>query len=216
MTASLELPPEVREFLDRAAEFNSGPLGIHVLDPAESARQTALLREMEVADRMGLIQLDDANDSNPYCYITSGPAAGMVIHFSHDPEPVIKFPSLDFFAGFLIALKAQDTALWDTEKSAPEHPDQMALGLALRELAGSDDEHAQFLICTYLPTLRADPAAVLGTLAAHPDFFVRESTAEVLGVARIADSRGLLETLAGDRHGQVKSAAQRSLDRWKA
>lgn len=216
MTVPPDLPPEVLEFLDRAAEFNSEELCINVLDRAESVRQTALLRDMEVAALMGLVQLDDANDSNPYCCITRGPAAGMVIHFSHDPEPVIKFPSLDFFAGFLISLKAQGIALWDTERSAPEHPDQMALGLALRELAASTDEHAQFLICTYLPTLRADPADVLGTLAAHPDFFVRESAAEALGMARIPGTRGLLDTLATDQHGQVKSAARRSLDRWAA
>src|SRR5687767_8343647 len=52
------------------------------------------MRGISVVGILGLWVLDDANDSNPFAYISKGPCAGMIIHFSHDPEPRVAFSSL--------------------------------------------------------------------------------------------------------------------------
>lgn len=50
-----------------------------------------------IPDELGLWVLDDANDSNPFCYITKGPCQGAVLHLHHDDESTVDFPDLQSF-----------------------------------------------------------------------------------------------------------------------
>ncbi|CAN5906957.1 hypothetical protein BH11VER1_BH11VER1_07900 [soil metagenome] len=69
----------------------------HILNLNAACEYTKMLNGIPVVDRLGLWALNDANDSNPYCYISKGPCQGGVILFSHDPEPEIRFSSLANF-----------------------------------------------------------------------------------------------------------------------
>jgi hypothetical protein len=43
---------------------------------------------------MGLVVLNDTDDSDHYCVITRGPAAGAVVIMPHGDSPSFAFPSL--------------------------------------------------------------------------------------------------------------------------
>lgn len=205
------LPKEVVTFLSRRNELNTPDLMINVLDSTTSAKMTSGMQSMSVGKHLGLVVLDDANDSNPYCFITGGVATGMVGHFNHDPEPRIEFESLDAFEKFLRELRARNHELGEVEVATPAHPNQVALAAVLSELArATEHKDTEFLICLYLPLLRGEHRQVLERLGAHENFFVREAVAEAIGSAQLPDSDAVVRALVEDPHPQVRSAAMRA------
>lgn len=204
-------PSEVLQLLSRRGELNSTALGINLLAESASAEKTSVMHGISLVKRLGLVVLDDADDSNPYCFITGGVAAGMVVHFNHDPEPRIEFGTVLAFENFLRQLHAQEQSLGDVEPTSPAHPDQVALAAVLRELArATEDVDAESLICLYLPLLRGEHRPTLEALAAHPDFLVREALADAIGNAALPDSTEVLRALSTDPHSQVRQAALRA------
>jgi hypothetical protein len=199
----------VLSLLRRRDEINDDELSIHLLDEHQTA---ARLHSKSVWGRLGLVTLDDAEDSNPYVLITRGVCAGMVAHYFHDPEPQVEFATLQAFEAFLRDLRERRVPLNAEDRTPTEHRDQAALAGALLELACADDDaDAGWLICFYLGVLRRDDRNVLTVLAAHQDFFVREAAAEALGRIQTSNAADLLNMLASDVHPQVVSAARRSV-----
>src|SRR5580765_2683973 len=120
--------------------------------PFDKARDySQKMRGISVVDRLGLWMLDDANDSNPFSYISKGPCAGMVIHFSHDPEPEIAFSSLKTFLTAMNDAGARGTDIDDIEKEKISLP----LDQAINELAAEGTDEATFLLTVYLPVAAA-------------------------------------------------------------
>ncbi len=209
---SFHVPEDVESFFTRARSLNDPALLINILEPASSAAYTESLRGIPVANRLGLIALDDANDSNPYCLITNGPASGMVVHFSHDPEPKIEFLSLDAFEAFLVKLHEQRACIFEMDAPLVSHPDQSLLDASILSLIDEQpSDEVEFLICLYLPLLRGDHAYLLARLATYDNFLVREAVAEAIGSAGLSGSKEILVKLTGDLHPQVQSAAVRAL-----
>jgi hypothetical protein len=203
------LPDDVSSLLRRRDQFNDEELRINLLDEPKAL---ARLASDPIWGRLGLVTLDDAGDSNPYVLITRGVCAGMVAHFSHDPEPQVEFASLQEFEYHLCDLRRRRVAIDAEDRVPPAHPDQAALSGALLELACADDDaDAAWLICFYADLLHDDQHGVLKVLATHRDFFVREAAAQTLGRADVPHRRALLEQLAVDGHGQVAAAARRSI-----
>lgn len=205
----MNLPAEVLRLLRLRDELNAPDLMINVLDEDACLRRSQDLQSMSVGRRLALYALDDANDSNPYCYIGAGVAAGMVVHFNHDPEPRIEFDSVMAFEAFLRSLRDNGEELGTIDVASPAHPDQTALAAALRELMQGDDD-AEFLLCLYLPLLRGEHAALLTDLSVYDNFFVREALADVIGAGSLPGSDALLQSLTADAHPQVRNAAQRA------
>jgi hypothetical protein len=207
-----DTPEEVRELMRNRESFNEPDLQINILSEAASAKYTGAMRSMSVGNELGLVVLDDANDSNPYCYVANGPAAGMVVHFNHDPEPKIEFLNLKAFQDFLIELRNRSEPIWSAEIPSPAHPNQELLVRSLTELAESPpDDDVQFLICLYLPLLRGERVELLSQLSRSEDFFVREAVADHIGAFQFSGSEALVLDLANDAHPQVRSAAMRAI-----
>jgi len=203
------LPADVVSLLRRRDEINDAELGIHLLD---EQRAMARLDASSVWGRLGLVTLDDAENSNPYVLITRGVCRGMVAHFFHDPEPQVEFATLQDFEDFLSDLRRCRKSLDEEDRPPAGHPDQGALAGALLELACADDDaDASWLICFYAPLLRDDHLEVLKALATHDDFFVREAAAEALGRIDVDEAADLLNKLASDKHPQVAAVAHRSI-----
>jgi hypothetical protein len=203
------LPADVVSLLRRRDEINDAELGIHLLD---EQRALARLDASSVWGRLGLVTLDDAEDSNPYVLITRGVCRGMVAHFFHDPEPQVEFATLRDFEDYLRDLRSRRKRLDEDDRPPAAHPEQTALAGALLELACADDDaDAAWLICFYAPLLRDDRLDVLKVLATHYDFFVREAAAEALGRIDVRDAVDLLKGLAADAHPQVAAAARGSI-----
>lgn len=154
--------------------------------------------------RLGLWVLDDANDSNPFAYISKGPCAGMVIHFSHDPEPQIEFASLSQFAAAMHSAGARGLDIDEVEKQ----PISVPLDQFIYELANEGTDDSTFLLTTYLPISAGLQKETKESLIAHDDFFVREAFAGFLAKTPSADDVALAEQLANDRHSQVARAGK--------
>lgn len=203
------LPADVVSLLRRRDEINDAELGIHLLD---EQRALARLDASSIWGRLGLVTLDDAEDSNPYVLITRGVCRGMVAHFFHDPEPQVEFATLQDFEDYLRDVRRRRQPLAEEDRQPAAHPEQAALAGALLELACADDDaDASWLICFYVPLLRSDHREVLKVLATHDDFFVREAAAEALGRIDVRGGVDLLEKLAADAHPQVATEARRSI-----
>jgi hypothetical protein len=162
---------------------------------------------ISVAERMGLWILDDANDSNPSAFISRGPCTGMIIHFSHDPEPQIAFSSLKRFLEAMHDAGQRGIDISEVEREAISIP----LDKELRELAVEDTDDATFFLTTYLPISAALENETLTALVSHNDFFVREAFAAFLARTASDDYLALAEQLAGDAHPQVARQGKTAL-----
>ena len=208
LVQEIDIPRKVSALLAHRNDLNSPALHINILDPQASASMSSSLQTTGIGKHLGLFALDDANDSNPYCYISTGIAAGMVMHFNHDNDLRIEFDSLNAFEAYLQQLRSRNQDLDSAELSVPAHPNQIALGAVLSELGLiRDDETVNAILCLYLPLLRGEHAQLLQLLSSHPDFFVREALAAAIGSAKLPESADVIRALVEDQVRQVRSAA---------
>ena len=208
----ISLPPDVRELQSRCDELNSSEQQIHINTAAECISYTEALRSIGVGRRLGLIALDNANDSNPYCLITLGVAAGMVVHFFHDDEPMVEFDGLPAFERFLLDLRAGAAKRWwETERDVPVHPRQAELAAAIEDVHSSEDEDIERCTVMYMAMLGGEHRRLLQALSIHSSMYVREAVAETIARGRVTGVADLLPTLAQDSKFQVRAAARRAL-----
>jgi len=181
---------------------------IHCLPFGEARAYTLDMQGIPVVERLGLWMLDDANDSNPYAYVSKGPCAGAILHFTHDDDARITHASL---AGFLAALQVLGGNGGDIDDLAPEAL-SLVLDAELEALAREDSEDAVFLINAYLPASGALLPAAQAALLGHEDFLVREALAAHLGRLPRAQDLAAVRQLAADAHPQVAVAGKAALD----
>jgi hypothetical protein len=209
----IELPQMARAFLAKAPTLRNPALGIFVLSEPESVGATAAVRRFGIGETLGLVVLDDANDSNPFCLISRGVAGGMVLHLMHDGDPQITFASLDSFEQALLAAIASRTHVMDL-LGPPILPisDQSSLEQAMMVLIEDEaDQDAEFLLCLYLPLLLPTSGLVLSRLAQHSSFFVREAVAEFVESHALPEHLEIAQNLSKDPHPQVQRPGKRAL-----
>lgn len=210
-------PPDVLALLRDSPAPADPDLLINPLSLDESRRISTMLQQMDVGRELGLIALDDANDSNPYCYISRGVARGMVVHFSHDPEPEIQFVDLAGFRRSLVAAIQERRDIHELRhEPLPPHKDQAQLADALRDLLSRDDDNAEFLLCLLVPLLAPQELPIIESLAAHSNFFVRQSMADFIERHPLTAHLAVAERLSQDRHPQVARPGKRALGRVRA
>jgi hypothetical protein len=212
------IPDEVRAFLKAADALRDQGLRINPLSEAESAAQSALMQEIDVARKLGLIVLDDAGDSNPYCFIGEGPARRMVVHFSHDSEPRIRYHNLEEFLATLRRARSAGVGIDDLALSPLEpHNDQAMLSAHIRLILASSDDDKALLLGLYVPLLAPDDGTTLSLCAAADDFLVREIVAVYLTEHCELEEycgpehRELARHLAADKYPQVARPARTAL-----
>ncbi len=93
----MNIPNEVNEFWSHVRPMNNVAKGINFLQAEVSSSYADSLSQIEVFEVLGLIPLEDSNNSNPVCYVTAGCAAGVVMLLSHDEGSKIIFNSLSDF-----------------------------------------------------------------------------------------------------------------------
>ena len=208
----LELPEHVVEFLSAAASVRTPALRINPLSLEQCIAQSMRLREIPIAAELGLVVLDDANDSNPYCLITRGPASGMVVHFSHDPEPSLAFPDLATFLSSMRAAVHDNRSIDHLERhqfSPP--PNQPALRSTLHALLESDDDDASLAVAILFPLLDPGDRDTVLLAGSHVDFLIREVAALFVEAHPAAHFRQVAQALANDSYPQVAGPARRAL-----
>lgn len=177
---------------------------INCLSFVEAKDYSHKIQQIPVAEQLGLWVLDDANDSNPYAYISKGPCAGMIMHFSHDPEPCIAFSSLGHF---LTAMNEAGERGLDIDDVRPEQISILleATICALAAQPGTDDR--TFFLTTYLPLCADLRGEIKATLARDEDFFVREALATFMEQRPRVEDLAIAVELAKDRYPQVARRA---------
>lgn len=194
-------PPElVQHFKETPLQCPS--LGINMLDLAASIKYSQALSDLDYGDAFGLVALEDANNSNPYCYVTRGPCSGLIFHLVHDGDPRFTYSSL---AVFKQALKgAIENELW-IDDIVPEakfpNVDQSELQSLLS--SATTDGTVVEVICSYIPVLISPPAELLAELAEIQDFYVGEAVAKYIIENPSIEYSSTAKKLAGDTHPQV-------------
>jgi len=208
----MKLPDDVLAFLREAEALRDPGLRINPLSVDQCVLQTERCREIPIAAELELIVLDDAGDSNPYCLITRGPAAGMVVHFCHDGDLQLCYPRL---ADFLAVLRVARTGQLDINdlpwRELEPHPDQARLVRCLTSYLRRDDENAAGLLEIHYPLLDATNLVVLRETASSVDFLIREIAARFLERHAMPVHRELAMWLASDSYPQVADPAKRVL-----
>lgn len=188
-------------------------LGIKILPLPDAIKYTRAIHEGTLLGKgMGLFVLDDANDSNPFCYVTRGPAKGCILHLYHDGDTAIEYPSL---AAFLTALKAaiNEGVFIDELTGKDRRPkiDQNALCDRISELISADSDEAECELTVLVQLLDSGRVDTVRLLAEHSSFFVREAAARLLAEHPNGQLVGIAESLANDRHPQVARPGKAAL-----
>ncbi len=209
----LELPKDVVEFLNAAASVRTPALRINPLSLQQCIASSTHFREFfSIAAELGLVVLDDADDSDPYCLITRGPASGMVVHFSHDSEPTLAFPDLAAFLHSLRAAVRNNRSIDHLERHRfSPLPNQPALRSTLHALLESDDDDAPLILAILFPLLDPDERDTVLLAASHIDFLIREIAALFVEAHPAGHFRQVAQALSEDSYPQVAGPARRAL-----
>lgn len=159
--------------------------------------------------------LDDANDSNPYCYIMRGPCSGAVLHLSHDGDSRIEFRCL---ADYVAAMKRVGESGNSIDDASMDMDLDFPLSGEIESLCKEDSEDAVFLLAIYLPVCRLLTAEAKTILLDHEDFFAREAFAKWLQQNPSIENLAYAEKLAQDSYPQVAQPgrmAQSSINKMK-
>jgi len=207
-------PPEDLIALYAQGDLPREPsLGIHVLDlPAAVQYTQAVQRQTLIGNRLGLFVLEDANDSNPYCYVTRGLLRGSILHLRHDDNSSIEFASLAALLASLRAAIRNGTSihdLADKELRPPVPQDQLAQHFM--DLLHENSDESEWELVTLAPLLETAQREVVERMSNHESFFVREAAAQLIANQPDPSLQGLAEQLARDSYPQVARPAQQAL-----
>jgi hypothetical protein len=213
LAASVADPPDDLVALYSSPLLVNPALGIQILPLHEAIKYTRAIHEGTLLGKpMGLFVLDDANDSNPFCYVTRGPAKGCILHLDHDGDTAVEYPSL---AAFLTALKAalEEGVFIDDLAGKDRRPkiDQNMLCDHISLLMSSETDEAECELTVLAPLLDTARLDTMRSLSAHSSFFVREAAARLLAEHPHAELVGVAESLAYDRHPQVARPGKMAL-----
>ena len=205
-------PPDdlVRHFA--ATDRPAAPaLSINVLGLPQAVEYTGGIQQHAIlGEPFGLIALEDANNSNPYCYITKGPARGSVMYLCHDGDSGIAFASLDDFRTAIDAAIRTDTDIYDLNHDRDLSAlDRDSIASHVRQLLVNDGLTEE--ICVLIPLIQTSNLELMTALASHSDFFVRESVAVHITESPSVDLLPIAQSLATDQHAQVARPGKRAL-----
>lgn len=175
-----ENPPD-----DLASHFSATPqphspdLSINLLNLDDLLDYTKGIQDTFIGKPLGLVVLDDANNSDPFCYVTRGPARGLVLQLKHDDASAFAFSSLNRFVDAIQHAMETDQTIDDLvfDKDFPS-VDQSKLVNYLQNQCEYDG--IAEVICVLITLVREPPEILIAALAAHDDFYVRESLAEFI------------------------------------
>lgn len=210
-------PAELWAFFREAPTLVHDELGIHPLTEGESRVYSLALRRLVLGEGLGLVALDDADDSNPFCLVTKGLMRGFVVHLVHDAGARIRFASLDSFKSNLVEARERGLHIDDLPQP-PLQPfaDQAALAGRLAALVEDGSDLAVDLLSLFVPLLDPRDPLLLELLAAHKDLFVREALAELLANRPRRGLEAVAQRLAADSYRQIADPARRALERMRA
>lgn len=166
-----------------------------------------------IPNELGLWVLDDANDSNPFCYITKGPCRGAILHLHHDDDSTVDYPDLQSFVAAMHAAGSDGIDIDDMAKPAAPSFDCVDV---IRSLLQDESEESESMVCLYLGCSGELPDELVADMAGNESFFIRESIGRWLSKHPSEQHLAHAEALASDNFPQVSvqgAAAKKAIYR---
>lgn len=200
-------PADLLEFYENKKQLSCPELGIDILNSQSAIEVNDDDLGIPVFERLGLWQLNKTNTSNPFCYISKGVCAGMVMQYYHDEGSFIAFSSLnEFYKAIEEAIK---TDIY-IDYIEPVSPIKNKATEEIENLCDEDLDEAVFLIALYLTVCDEIPQRTKSKLVAHPDFFVKEEFALWLLKHPKAEDLAMAEQLSKDEINQVAELGKKA------
>lgn len=181
---------------------------INCLSFEEAKKHSEAMNDFPKGKTLGLWVLDDANDSNPYYYISNGPCKGAIIHYSHDLGPKIKFSSLDAFVASLREAANSNTDIDDIRIDDDLRIDTES---GIVDLLDRDSDELTNIICLYIDVAMSLSDKLINKILKDDDFFLHESLALWLAKNPNIKYRGIAKTLSEHKMAQVSREAKLAL-----
>ncbi len=183
------------------------------LDLADAIKYTLAIHEHTLLGKpMGLFALDDANDSNPFCYITRGPAKSCILHLNHDGDTLVEYSSLAaLLSAVEVALSERLFIDYLPGKDPRPKIDQDVLCEHISHLIPAETDEAECELTVLTPLLDTARVDLVHQLSEHSSFFVREAAARLVAAHPNSQLVEVAESLANDRHPQVARPGKSAL-----
>ena len=202
-----EAPAELADLYDYPPLPSYPDSRIQVLDLATATEYSKALTGWILPSALGLWALDDANDSNPFCFITQGPCKGAVLHLRHDDDSTVDFRSLGEFVAALHQTGKSHLDIDDMSK--PERP-EFNCASEIESLVAQGTEDGDEIACFFINCSSELPDQLVGDLAGNANFFIREAVARWLVRHPAGQHLSHAELLADDDYQQVAAPGRRA------
>lgn len=161
---------------------------------------------------LGGYVVDELDTSNHHLLITTGPLAGSVYYLSHDNDSRVVFATAsDFLAA---VLHAQETGqdICDLHPAlSPLANDQSALSKLMTELLDADEDSAEVLLPSLLPSADLNDLALLQRLASSDNFYLGEALADEIIKRPSTHLLAIAQLCAAHAHSQVSGVGAKAV-----
>lgn len=205
--------------LELESYFLSSPLRtqpesrIHPLSIHESwDLHKALIEYEPIYRELGLFPLDDAEDSNPYCYVSKTPMKGRIFHYMHDDLASFKFSNINNWVNALNQTGALSKDIDETDYE--ERIDAKSVIELCRYIESNyDSDNNKYSEGTVYLIQGLDEHCfnLIEKLSQNSDLFIREAIAKLINDKPSSTYKKIAETLASDDYNQVSSIAKNAL-----
>lgn len=207
------IPEELRYYFSNITLNQYPESRIRPLSMYESIELHKELIEYEPIYReLGLFPLDDAQDSNPYCYVSKTPMKGCIFHYIHDDLPLFKFSNISNWANALNKTGESSKDIDDTNYEARIDAKDIIQLCRYIDSSYDSDKNAYSESTVYLiQGLDEHCFTLIEKLSKNSNLFMREAVAKFIGDKPSVTYTTVAETLAGDHYDQVSRLAKRAL-----
>jgi hypothetical protein len=202
-------PAELQEYFATASALRSEELDICPLSRAAASAYSADIQATSIGASLGLVALEGANNSEPHCYITRGPAVGMVMQFNRGDAYSLRFPSLGAFVQALKDARKSRTNIEDIPaQPIPPVADQASLSARLIAALSVSSSDSDSEIEVLLPCLAPSNTDVLVRLSESDSVLVREYVAVFVDRNPTPAHEEISSRLSKDKSSQVAEPAR--------
>lgn len=186
---------------------------IHPLSMHESiALHKELIEYHPIYRELGLFPLDDAQDSNSYCYVSKTPMKGNIFHYIHDASPSFKFSNINNWVNALNQTGASSKDIDETEyEKRIDAEDVIQLCKYIDSTYNSANQSYSQSTVYLIQGLDEYCFTLVDALSKNNNLFIREAVAKLIGDKPTLTYKKVAETLANDKYDQVSRLAEKAL-----
>ncbi len=207
----LKFPDDLREFYLQSDGLTNEAHHLQFVS-LESLGQAYSFEDWPFLSDLNLLVFGDANDSNPWCVISSGPLRGMVAQISHDGDSGLRFASVREMLHCLNELEdIHDLSAFGTLPPISTNAafaSRYSQLLESRAALSADHEAVSWLLQFAMDLCASTEVNQIGSLMNMGDEYVRDKALQRLRLVGTEEARVLLEA-----DGLAFQEFQRQLER---